>query len=147
VEMTTQGTSGPLAAASEIEAYRACMLSGRVHTATRESDNGPENNIEYLTSIHSGDWAAFKNIKFGTGVTKFRLSAASGAYGGTVEIRIDKSDGPLLGSCGIPPTGGWQQWQEVSCPIESATGIHPVYLVFKGRRGRIFDIKSLSFEL
>ena len=32
----------------------------------------------------------------------------------------------------MPDTGGWQTWQTVSGSVSSVTGLHDLYLVFKG---------------
>jgi arabinoxylan arabinofuranohydrolase len=145
VEMTTQGISGPLPSFTEIEAWRACLLSGQVRTAA----NGPtaENPgvSEYLTLIQDGDWAAYKYIDFGAGVTRFRARVGSLTYGGTIEVRLDSPEGRLVGTCTVPRTGGWQQWQEVECPVQGAEGVHALYLVFHGRDGRLFDLASFCF--
>lgn len=145
VEMTTKGVSAPLDASSKIDAYRACLLSGSVRT---EAVGLSETNTEYsehLSVIENGNWASYKYIDFKDGVSTFEAEVGSLTYGGFIEVRIDRADGPLIGSCEVSRTGGWQKWAKVSCPVKNATGIHAVYLVFKGRGGRLFDLKSFSF--
>ena len=146
VEMTTQGVSGPLDATTTIEAYRACGLSGKVRTATTESPAFYAPNTEHLSHIHDGDWAVYKNINFGDGATSFKARVAGLAYGGIIELRLDGPDGPLIGNCEVMPTGGWQRWETAVCPVTEAAGVHPLYLTFRGGRGRLFDIESFLFE-
>ena len=138
VEMTTQGIGWPLDALQTIEAWRACLLSGQVHTEAV----GPG---EHLTWIHNGDWAGYKYIDFGSGVSTFQARAGSLAYGGQIEIHLDQPDGPLIGTCEVPRTGGWRKWERVTCPVQSVEGVHAVYLVFKGRPGRLFDLEGFGF--
>jgi hypothetical protein len=148
VEMTTQGQTGPLSATERIEAWRACLLSGQVRSEAvgpREDGGGFS---EHLAWIHSGDWAAYKYIDFGAGVSSFQARAGSLFEGGEIEIHLDRPDGPLAGTCAVPRTGGWQKWQAVSCPVQAAAaaaGIRAVYLVFRGREGRLFDLDSFWF--
>jgi hypothetical protein len=146
VEMTTQGISGPLPAAQEIEAWRACLLAGQVRTQAVGPDERSAEVGEHLTQIHAGDWAGYKYVDFGSGVSAFQARAGSLAYGGEIEVRLDRPDGPLAGTCPVPRTGGWQKWQRVSCPVRGAEGVHAVYLVFRGRPGRLFDLASFSFR-
>lgn len=146
VEMTTQGASGPLEATRELEACRACLLSGRVRTGVVGPGPGRSDTDEHLTQIIDGDWAAYKRLDFGGGVSAFQVRAGSLAYGGALEVRLDAPDGPLAGTCAVTRTGGWQQWETFTCPIDgAATGIRALYLVFRGAHGRLFDLKSFRF--
>jgi arabinoxylan arabinofuranohydrolase len=157
VEMTTQGVGSPLLATQPVEAWRACLLHGRVHTA---ADSPTENNstvYEYLTQIHLDDWAAFKYIDFDSQpVNTFLARVGSLAYGGLIEIHLDQRDGELIGTCAVPNTGGWQKWTTVNCPVKNARGVRVIYLVFKGSGGkfvipkfdpeRLFDLDKFWFE-
>jgi arabinoxylan arabinofuranohydrolase len=145
VEMTTQGNTGPLDARIEVEAWRACLLSGQVRTAAVEPSEHQDDFREHLTLIHNGDWAAYKYIDFGAGVDTFTARAGSMAYGGEIELHLDSPDGILIGVCQIGHTGGWQKWQNFTCPVQGAAGVHALYLVFRGRQERLFDLSSISF--
>ena len=145
MEMTTQGISGPLAAGQTIEAWRACLLSGLVHSEAIQPRPHCPGFSEHLTMIHAGDWAAYKYIDFGPGVAAFQARAASLAYGGVIELHLDHPDGALVGTCPVARTGGWQQWQKFSCSVQGAEGVHALYLVFYGRPGRLFDLADFSF--
>ena len=143
VEMTTQGHTAPLPAAERIDAWRACLLSGSVRTEAVGSLQ--DGFSEHLSRIQPGDWAGYKYVDFGAGVSTFSARAGSLFEGGAIEIHLDRPDGPLAGTCAVPRTGGWQQWQTVSCPIQGAAGVRAVYLVFRGKVGRLFDLSSFSF--
>jgi hypothetical protein len=146
VEMTTQGVSGPIDASTELEAWRACLLSGQVHTQAVGPSPTQPGFSEHLTMIHDGDWAAYKYLDFGSGVSQFTAQAGSLAYGGTIELHLDSASGPLIGICSVPRTAGWQSWQSCTCPVEGAQGVRALYLVFRGRPGRLFDLSSFQFR-
>jgi arabinoxylan arabinofuranohydrolase len=145
VEMTTQGVSDSIDAQTTLDACRACLLSGLVRTNVGGLDKNAEDTYEYLSFIVNGDWAGYKYINFGSGTALFEICAASLTQGGTVEIIIDSHDGDLIGKCKVPHTGGWEKWQTVSCNIQPVSGVHAVYLVFHGERGRLFNIKEFKF--
>lgn len=147
VEMTTQGVSGPIDADSRIDAYRACLLSGAVRTepSDKGAGAGEDRFGEHLAHIENENWAAYKYIDFGEGRSRFEARAASLTYGGRIEIRLDSPDGALIGVCDVGRTGGWQSWESFSCGLERTTGVHAVYLVFKGRVGRLFNLESFTF--
>jgi hypothetical protein len=139
VEMTTQGVSGPLDATRPIEAWRACLLSGRVHTESCPPDEYCNCWREHLTAIHSGDWAAYKYLDFGRGVSAFYARVGSLTRGGSIEVHIDQPDGPQLCVCPVPYTGGWNLWTTVGARVERpVSDVHALYLVFGGVLGRLF---------
>lgn len=143
VEMTTQGVSGYIPAKTKVEACRACLLSGNVRIEPRETEHGL---FECLSMIQNGDWAAFKYFNFSENVSRFNAEVSSLTYGGEIEIRVDSPNGPVIGRCLVQRTGGWNKWEIASCPVNNVTGVHAVYLLFKGRIGRLFDLKSFYFE-
>ncbi|MFB5678868.1 family 43 glycosylhydrolase [Paenibacillus terreus] len=149
VEMTTQGVSAPLDAGSRVEAWRACLLSGTV--CTEPVDKGPgageERYREHLAFIENENWAAYKYIDFGLGKTSFEALVSSAAYGGEIVIVLDSPEGTRIGSCKIGCTGGWHVWENVSCMIKPTSGVHAVFLIFKGRpNGRLFNLESFWFR-
>jgi len=91
--------------------------------------------------IEDGDYIGFKNIDFKGGEAKsadFRV--ASNADGGTIEVRIGSADGTKIGEVEVGNTGGWQKWQTVTCDIDNTTGVHDVYLVFRGGESYLFNL-------
>lgn len=80
----------------------------------------------------NGDWAHYRNLDFGPGASSVSLRAASAGSGGALEFHLDSVAGPLIGTVKIPVTGGWQNWTTVSSTITRASGLHDLYVVFKG---------------
>lgn len=83
-------------------------------------------------AIVSGEtgWLAFRDAELGEGVCAIELRAAS-TEDAIVEVRLDRPDGPLAGTCAIP-AGGKQAWRGFSFGLTSAAGRHDVYLILKG---------------
>jgi hypothetical protein len=157
VEMTTQGVGVPLPATQPIQAWRACLLSGHLHTAALGPTASDPTVREHLTKIHHTNWAAYRYMDFDIQpVNRFQAQVGSLAYGGEIEIHLDQPDGELIGTCPVPRTGGWQKWRTVSCPVSSATGVRALYLVFKSSSDkfvipkfdpeRLFDLDSFCFS-
>ncbi len=84
--------------------------------------------------IEHGDWVRYERIDFGQGARQVEIRAASESTGGIIEIRLDKPDGELLGTCPVPNTGGWQSWRSFNPKVKSVSGIKTICLVFKGPR-------------
>ena len=105
----------------------------------------------YVTDIHNGDYIKLQNVEFGKKTPRtFTARVASGLRGGTIEIRIDSIGGQLLGRLVVPATGGWEQWQTITCDLDYQPSTlhsqlstlnsqlptpHDLYFVFTGRKG------------
>jgi glucosylceramidase len=79
-----------------------------------------------------GDYVAWNRVHFGDGAQNVSVRVASHSSGGTLELRLDSPDGPLAGTVQIGGTGGWDNWTTLTAPITGASGIHSLYLVFRG---------------
>jgi hypothetical protein len=90
----------------------------------------------YVTEISNGDYIKVRNVDLGKGAKTFEASVASAFSGGKIEIRIDGKNGQLLGTLNVSATGGEQSWKTLSCKVETAKGIHDMYFVFRGGKGK-----------
>ena len=98
----------------------------------------------YVSDTHDGDWLRLDNVDFGVnGAREFTVRAASGLRGGRIELRVDSLRGRQLGTIEIGATGGWEQFREFSAFLPRiTTGVHDLYLVFRGRKGpELFNIE------
>ncbi|TFE22806.1 carbohydrate-binding protein [Cohnella luojiensis] len=90
----------------------------------------------YLAGVYgpNNPYAMYNYIDFGSSSpSKFSVNAASDTSGGTIEVRIDSMNGPVIATSTVPGTGGWQNFAvtqaDVTAPV---TGKHIVFLLFKG---------------
>ncbi len=82
--------------------------------------------------IHQNDWVRYDAVDFGAGAESITLRAAANVgTGGIVELRLDKFDGELLGTCEVTTTGGWQNWQSFTARINKTGGKRNLCLLFK----------------
>ena len=73
-----------------------------------------------------------------------RLAVDPAYAGKTIEVRLDSTGGPLVGSITVPNTGGWTTFQTFTFPIQATKGVHNVVLVGKGGSG-IANIDWIAF--
>lgn len=98
-----------------------------------ETESSTDNGGGYdLAFADNGDWAHYKTVNFGSGVSAVSVRTASAGKGGTLEFHLDTLTGPLVGTATLPVTGGWQTWTTVSAPISPASGVHDLYILFRG---------------
>jgi O-glycosyl hydrolase len=89
-----------------------------------------------------GDYAVYKSVNFGTGVSTVTARLAclqdngqgngGGNCSGTLQFYLDSTAGTPVASVTIPSTGGWETWQTTT-PLSAsgASGVHDLYVVFK----------------
>jgi arabinoxylan arabinofuranohydrolase len=130
------GTLDPYA---QQEAETIAFSSG---VETESSSEGGMN----VWSVENGDWIKVRGAAFGAGASSFSARVASETSGGQIEVRLDSADGPLVATCDVPGTGGWQTWETVSCPVSGATDTHDVYFTFTGGSGSLFNVNWWQFS-
>ncbi len=133
----------PVSAYKQIEA-ESCICYSGVQAETC-SDIGEGKNLGYINNLGN---CAYK-VDFGNESTssltfQARVSSAN-SIGGNIEVRLDSITGPLIGTCGVSNTGGWQKWITKACNIKATTGVHNLYLVFKGGDGYLFNLNWINF--
>jgi hypothetical protein len=140
INMTTDGPpqTGSLDPYVRQEAETMAWSSG---IETEPSSEGGMN----LSWIENGDYVKVKGVAFGTGASSFTTRVASATSGGRVEARLDSATGPIVATCTVSGTGGWQTWSTVSCPVTGATGTHDLYLRFAGGNGFLFNMNWWQF--
>jgi glucosylceramidase len=79
-----------------------------------------------------GDYSVYKHVNFPANITTANVRVASAGSGGALEFRLDGPTGQMIGSVSIPVTGGWQKWTTVSGAVSGASGLHDLYVVFRG---------------
>ncbi len=108
-----------------------------------EVASGGGMNVGY---IDNGDYIKVKGVAFGTGATSYTARVASAGSGGSIELRLDGTSGPLVGTCRVSGTGGWQTWADTTCGVSGATGTHDLYLRFTGGSGSLFNLDHWRFS-
>jgi glucosylceramidase len=124
--------------ANQIQGSSFNAVSGLQTEWTSDSVGGY--NLGYCDH---GDYAVYRNVDFGAGFTNVTTRVAAFA-GGFLEFRLDSAGGALIGSVTMPNTGDWQTYSNVSGSITGATGVHDLYLVFKGG-GSVANLNSFQF--
>jgi fibronectin type 3 domain-containing protein len=138
--------TGQVAFTNSAAAYAAIMpMAATGYTSV--SGAAPEPCAEggqELGSIAPGDWSAYSNVNL-NGANAFVARAASASSGNNIEIHLDTTNGPLIGTCVIPGTGGGQSYTNAYCALTGASGIHNVYLIATGSGGGQFALEFFGF--
>ena len=110
------------------------------------SDGEPGGN-QAVGYTDEGDYLKYEKVNFGS--TTLRGFAAKlaveGEYAGQqIEVRLDTLSGTVLGILTVGATSGWGSFTEQGMAIGEASGIHDLYLVFRGGSG-IGNIDMFQF--
>lgn len=149
-EMTTQGVGGPINPLMQMDAARACEVSGHLVVNVRRPDH--DIPVEYLSEIRNDDYAAWKYYDFSRAqVHTFVCKTWDKNVEADIEIRMDAPDGQLLGTCHVDKMDGDVAYSIHETTVKPVKGIHAVYLVFKGKgetdnKGNLMNLEWFKFE-
>jgi arabinoxylan arabinofuranohydrolase len=91
-------------------------------------------NRLFVTAINYGDYIIVRGIDFSDGAESVEVSV-SPIYGGKIEIRADKIDGPVIATVEINTTSEEGIWSTFTAPVnKNIKGVHDVYFVFRGEK-------------
>jgi len=96
----------------------------------------------YVTSVHNGDWIKVRNIDFGSKSPKsVRLASLGFNNPGRVQFYLDSISGNPVASADV------EAGCEMSVPVKGeVTGIHDLYILFRGGDEELFDLDWWVFE-
>lgn len=102
----------------------------------------------YVTRTVDGSYIKVAGVDFGAGGAKNFIAAVARAVpGAAIELHADRVDGPLLGRLTVAGGAPAQGWREMRAPVIGATGLHDLYLVFRGKGpGALLDMDYWRFE-
>lgn len=88
------------------------------------------NDSNYII-VSNNSYTKYSNVDFGNGATKIYACAKNFINGGSyqIDVRLDSVNGTLLGTLCFTPTS---DWKEFNCKISKVTGVHDLYLVYRG---------------
>jgi arabinoxylan arabinofuranohydrolase len=101
----------------------------------------------YVNSINNGDYIKLRSVDFTTaGAKNFSATVGASASGGSIELHLDSQTGKLIGTLPVTGTGGMTTWKALTTSVTGATGLHDLFLVFKGGSGDLFNLDWWQFE-
>lgn len=93
---------------------------------------------QFVTAIQNGDFIKVQGVDLTDGAKSVEVSV-SPIYGGTIEIRTDRIDGPLIATVDVNRTHQSGLWTTFSAPVKDVNGVHDLYFVFRGEKD-LFDL-------
>lgn len=98
----------------------------------------------FMTKIHNNDYIKVRCVDFGDMGADLFTANVSSRGNASIEIRLDKKDGELIGTLNLESTNG--AWREVECEVSNTIGKHDLFFVFKGAANQeLFDFDYWYF--
>lgn len=120
---------------------------GGINTIMEDPNQQSSVNL-FVTDIKNGSWISVSQANFGSISPTSITARVAGTLGGQIELRLDSTDGPVIGTLDI---GAESDWDTVTAGItESVTGVHDLYMIFKGSINNVelfdFDWWQLGYD-
>ncbi|AWW32789.1 hypothetical protein DN752_23055 [Echinicola strongylocentroti] len=110
--------------------------------ATSDMDGDQE-----LGDLQDGDWVRYDGLDFSDASTLTLRLASDSEGSGTVELRLDAVNGPIISILDVPDTGSLGDWQTVATQIDRVEEEHDIFLVFKGEGDDLLRLNWLQFDI
>ncbi|WKN31870.1 PQQ-dependent sugar dehydrogenase [Porifericola rhodea] len=102
-------------------------------------------DFAYVSGIQQGSYMGYSNIDL-TNISAIDFYAEV-ANAGTIEIHLDKADGPKIGEVNVRPQGNGKGYSSFTATVKPSQGEHKLYLVFKGPEGaRLMNLDWMYFR-
>lgn len=127
---------GPLTASAQVRLRHPAMEAEHFHANAGNSvlNSATATGGAFIGAINAGSHLRYDAIKL-AGIERVSLRVSSAGSGGTIELRADDLDGPLLAQTKVEPNGAWEDWYEIEVPITDPGGAHNLYIVFTNPNG------------
>lgn len=108
---------------------------------TQEVDAGCTSSARtYVANLCNGATVGYKYLAF-TGEEHILRCEVRGSLDGSVEVRLDAPDGPVVGDAPLSPDAAWR---EIIAEVDVPMGRHAIYFVIRGIGA--LDFSTFCFE-
>ncbi|HEV8605733.1 MAG TPA: carbohydrate-binding protein [Tepidisphaeraceae bacterium] len=137
IGLDTEGLNSIIGNLNWIKFTAASSTSLKVEAESASSLSGITRNLSNLGYVDAGDWAQYKGLNLGSGVSHFAVNIAVADInaGRKIEIRQGGTTGKILGTLTVAGTGGYGVFKEQSIALSGISGIQDIYLTFTGGYG------------
>jgi hypothetical protein len=90
----------------------------------------------YIFDIDDGEYIRLRGVDFGKSAKSFALTAAATGTT-TVTLRLDSSNGAIIGTVVIKSTGSLEKYKAFSSKVTNAIGVHDLYICFDKTQGDV----------
>lgn len=99
-----------------------------------------------VVDVNNGEYICVRGVDFGKNkARRFEVSALP-LEGGNLKIRLDATDGKIVGNVNIPQGNETSKYELYSCEVNAVSGVHDLYLSFEGENNKdLFELDYWKF--
>jgi hypothetical protein len=125
---------------NSVEVFKNQNVTNGIFLDAENNDlqNGTTIAEETIGYLDNKDWIAFKQVDFGKELVdacNIRYAVPCSNAWQNIQIRLDSYMGEIVGEHITENTGGWDKFEIKAFPIKPTTGIHDIYVKFRGKFG------------
>ncbi len=91
----------------------------------------------YVTNIDNGEYIRLRGVDFGSVGAKLFILSAAATGNCTVTLRLDSTDGPVIGMTTVKPSGNLDKYKSFRTKVKNASGVHDLYICFDNASGDV----------
>ena len=125
---------------NSVEVFKNQNITNGIFLDAENNDlqKGTTITEETIGYLDNKDWIAFKQVDFGKELVdacNIRYAVPCSYAWQNIQIRLDSYMGEIVGEHITENTGGWDKFEIKTFPINPTTGIHDIYVKFRGKNG------------
>jgi Carbohydrate binding module (family 6)/Glycosyl hydrolase family 67 N-terminus len=82
--------------------------------------------------VEDSAWVRFAKIPFSSDLDSFVYYTATANPYAHIQAHIDSVKGRMIAFTKVPETGGWHNWRPFTTAMQPVSGVHDVYILFRG---------------
>ncbi|HWM09524.1 MAG TPA: PKD domain-containing protein, partial [Solirubrobacteraceae bacterium] len=118
------------------------------HTGTQTNTVNEAEGGRTVGYADQNEYIYFEPVSLAN-IEQLTIRYAAGFEGGIVDVREGSVDGPIVGTATLMPTDGWQDFQNITIPIDAEGDGQRLTFTFRGRPGMrttdLFDLDEFTF--
>jgi len=140
IPFTTEGVK-PVGTLNPYNTVKAETMA-QSHGLKTDRNAGTEH---YVTNIHNGDWIRVRSVDLGSSSPeRVSVKVLNSMEGGRIEFYLDEMSGSAIATAKIQ--SGYAS-STVSVPVSTkATGVHDIYILFRGGDKELFEFDSWKMD-
>lgn len=82
--------------------------------------------------VEDSAFVKFANVPFSADLDSFVYYTATVNPYAHIQVHLDSIKGKMIAFTKVPSTSGWHNWRPFTTPMQSVSGVHDVYVLFRG---------------
>jgi hypothetical protein len=109
------------------------LLVGNRYTSISKAAIEKRNDADSCIAwVEDSAYVHFANVSFKNEMDSLVYYTATANPFAHLEVHIDSLKGRMIAFTKVPETGGWHNWQPFTTAMQQVSGVHDVYILFRG---------------